>query len=44
MPYPVGNYLEVGEDMVQILLMLEVFFTQYSEVEDLMPLSALNPA
>ena len=35
MPYPVEGFLEISEDMVQILLMLEVLFTQDSEVEDL---------
>ena len=28
-------FFEIDEDMVQILLVLEVLFTQYSEVEDL---------
>ena len=35
MPYPVEGFLIINEDMVQILLMLEVLFTQDSEVEDL---------
>ena len=35
MPYPVKCFFEICEDMVQILLMLEVLFTQNSEVEDL---------
>ena len=35
MPYPVQGFLETNEDMLQILLMLEVLFTQDSEVKDL---------
>ena len=35
MPYSVKGFFEIDEDMVQILLMLEVLFTQDSEVEDL---------
>ena len=35
MPYSVKGFLEIDEDMVQILLVLEVLFTQDSEVEDL---------
>ena len=35
MPYSVKGYFENNDDMVQILLMLEVLFTQDSEVEDL---------
>ena len=35
MPYSVKGFLEINEDMVQILLMLEVLFTQDSTVEDL---------
>ena len=35
MPYPVKCLFKVCEDMVQILLMLKVLFTQDSEVEDL---------
>ena len=35
MPYSVKGFLEINEDMVQILLMLEVIFTQKSKVEDL---------
>ena len=35
MPYPVKGFFEINEDMVQILLMLEVLFTQDSKVEDL---------
>ena len=35
MPYPVEGFLEINNDMVQLLLMLEVLFTQDSEVEDL---------
>ena len=35
MPYSVKGFLEINEDMVQILLMLEVLFTQDSKVEDL---------
>ena len=29
------GFFEINEDMIQILLVLEVLFTQYSEVEDL---------
>ena len=35
MPYTVKGFFEISEDMVQILLMLEVLFTQDSNVEDL---------
>ena len=35
MPYSVKNLFEINEDMVQILLMLDVLFTQDSKVEDL---------
>ena len=40
MPYSVKGFFEINEDMVQILLMLEVLFTQvshiyFSKVEDL---------
>ena len=35
MPYSVRGFFEIDEDMVQILLVLEVLFTQDSEVEDL---------
>ena len=35
MPYSVKGFFEISEVMVQILLVLEVLFTQDSEVEDL---------
>ena len=35
MPYSVKGFFEINEDMVQILLMLEVLFTQDSKVEDM---------
>ena len=35
MPYSVKGFFEIDDDMVQILLVLEVLFTQDSEVEDL---------
>ena len=35
MPYSVKNVFEINEDMAQILLMLEVLFTQDCNVEDL---------
>ena len=35
MPYSVKGFFEINEDMVQILLMLEVLFTQDSKVEHL---------
>ena len=35
MPYSVICFFEINENMVQILLVLEVLFTQDSEVEDL---------
>ena len=35
MPYSVKGFSEINEDMVQILLVLEVLFTQDSKVEDL---------
>ena len=34
MPYSVKGVFEINEGMVQILLMLEVLFTQDSKVED----------
>ena len=34
MPYSVKGFFEIDEDMVQIMLVLEVLFTQ-DEVEDL---------
>ena len=35
MPYSVKGFFEISEDMVQILQLLEVLFTQDSKVEDL---------
>ena len=35
MPYSVKGFFEISEDKVQILLMLEVLFTQGTKVEDL---------
>ena len=35
MPYSVKGFFHINVDMVQILLMLEVLFTQDSKVEDL---------
>ena len=35
MPNPVEGLLEVFEDMVEVLLVLEIFLTEDSEVEDL---------
>ena len=35
MSYSVKGFFEIDEDMVQILLVFEVLFTQDSEVEDL---------
>ena len=35
MPYSVKGFFEINEDMVQILLMLEILFTQDSKVKDL---------
>ena len=35
MPYSVKGFFEINEDMVQILLMLEVLYTQDSKFEDL---------
>ena len=37
MQYSVKGFLEVLEDMVQILFMMEVFFTQDSKVEEMGP-------
>ena len=34
MPYPVECFSEIYEEMVQILLILQLLFTQDSEVED----------
>ena len=46
MPYPVEGFLDINEDIVKILQMFGVLFTQDSEVEDLtmVVLLALNPA
>ena len=33
MPYSVKGFFEINEDMVQILLMLEVFFSQNSKLK-----------
>ena len=33
MPYSVKGFFEINEDMVQILLMLEILFTQDSKVD-----------
>ena len=35
MPYSVKGSFEINEDMVQIMLVLEVFLTKDSKVEDL---------
>ena len=35
MPYSVKGFFEINEDMVQLLLMSDVLFTQDSKVEDL---------
>ena len=35
MLYSIKGFFEINEDMVQILLMLEVLFTQDSKVEDI---------
>ena len=45
MPYSVKGFFEINEDMVEILLMLEILFTQDSKVEDLccVASSGLNP-
>ena len=47
MPNPVEGLLEVYEDTVEILLVLEILFTEDSQVEDLLCvvfLPAPNPA
>ena len=36
MPNPVEELLEVYEDMVEVLLVQEIFLTEDSEVEDLL--------
>ena len=36
MPYSVKGFFEINDDIVQILLMFEVLFTQDSKVEDLL--------
>ena len=36
MPYSVKGFFEINEDIAQILLMLEVLFTQDSKVDDLL--------
>ena len=46
MPYLFKGFLEINEDIVQILLMLEVLFTQDSGMAicSVVLLPALNPA
>ena len=46
MPNPVECFLEVYEDMVEVLLVLEIFLTKDSHVQDLLMvlLLALKPA
>ena len=36
MPNPVEGLFEVYEDMVEVLLVLEIFLTQNAQVEDLL--------
>ena len=36
MPNPVEGLLEVYEDMVEVLLVLEIFLTENASVEDLL--------
>ena len=36
MPNPVEGLLEVYEDMVEVLLVLEIFLTENAQVEDLL--------
>ena len=36
LPNPVEDFLEVYEDMVEVLLVLKIFFTKDSQVEDLL--------
>ena len=36
MPNPVEGILEVYEDMVEVLLVLDIFLTEDSQVEDLL--------
>ena len=36
MPNPVEGFLESSEDMVEVLLVLEIFITEDSQVEDLL--------
>ena len=36
MPNPVEGLLEVYEDMVEVLLVLKIFLTEDSQVEDLL--------
>ena len=36
MPYSVERLLEVHEDMVKALLVLQVFLTEYSKIENLL--------
>ena len=43
MPYSVKGFSETNEDMVQILLIAEVIFTQDSKVEDLFSGNSSGP-
>ena len=36
MPNPVEGLLEVNEDMAEVLLVLEIFFTEDSQIKDLL--------
>ena len=36
MPNPVEGFFEVYEDMVEVLLVLEIFLTQNAQVEELL--------
>ena len=44
MPYSVKGFFEIDEDMVKILLVLEVLFTQDSEVDSSVVLAELQVA
>ena len=43
MPYSVDRLLEVHKDMVEVLLVLQVFLTEYSKIEKLLSCALLAP-
>ena len=40
MPYPVESFLDVHEDVAEVLLVLEILLAQYPKVDDLLCFAA----